>query len=261
MRSVSLNLEKHVKSGLLHFFTGRPNLHGLEMHLTLMHKHIVDLKPAMVIVDPVSNFATAGEERDVHSMLVRLVDFMKMKTITSIFTNLTSGDAAKESTDMGISSIMDTWILVRDIELGGERNRGMYVLKSRGMQHSNQIREFVLSSKGIALLDVYSGAEGVLTGSARMSQEARERANRMVRDHETMRKQQELDRKKVALDAQIAALQAQFEAEHNRAMREIDIEQLQERVLNEDRVAMMLSRKADSTEASTKATRKRGSKP
>src|SRR4029078_1810485 len=131
----------------------RPSLHGLETHLGLMHKHVTELEPSAVIVDPISNFTSAAEERDVHAMLIRLVDFLKTRQITTFFTNLTGGNMAREVTDMGISSIMDTLLLVRDIELGGERNRGLYVLKSRGMPHSNQIREFVISPKGIVLLD------------------------------------------------------------------------------------------------------------
>jgi circadian clock protein KaiC len=245
MRSVGLDLEPHIKRGQLHFFSARPSLHGLEMHLAMMHKRVKELNPAAVVIDPVSNFASAGEERDVHSMLIRLVDFLKMHGITTFLTNLTSGNMAQEMTDTGISSVMDTWILLRDIELGGERNRGIYVLKSRGTAHSNQIREFVITSHGLDLLDVYTGAEGVLTGSARLIQEQKERCAKVLRDQEAQRKQAELDRKRAALDAQIAALQAAYEAEHAQAMREISIDQLRENELDADRKATGHSRKAD----------------
>jgi circadian clock protein KaiC len=251
MKSIGLDLGKHVKSGLLHIYAARPSLYGLEMHLAVIHKRVTDLKPSAVIIDPVSNFATAGEERDVHSMLIRLVDYLKTHQITTFFTNLTGGNMVKESTDMGISSIMDTWILVRDIELGGERNRGLYVLKSRGMPHSNQIREFVITPKGIDLLDVYTGAEGVLTGSARLAQEAKERADKLIREQETRRKQIELDRKRAALEAQIAALQAQFDAEQERVLRDLSIDELREKTLSQDQEAMGRSRKADAGAAST----------
>jgi circadian clock protein KaiC len=245
MRSVGVDLGPHVKKGLLHFFNARPSLHGLEMHLALMHKRVEELKPATVIVDPISNFSSAADERDVHAMLIRLVDFLKMQNITTFFTNLTSGNMAREVTDMGISSVMDTWILLRDIELGGERNRGLYVLKSRGMAHSNQIREFVITPRGVDLLDVYTGAEGVLTGSARLAQEARERAERAVREQEVQRKELELTRKKELLDAQIMALQTQFEAERDRVMRDIDGDRLREQTLADERDAMGRSRRAD----------------
>jgi circadian clock protein KaiC len=247
MRTVGLDLEPCVKKGLLHFFAARPSLHGLEMHLAVMHKHVRELKPRAVVIDPISNFATAGEERDVHAMLIRLVDFLKMEGITTFFTNLTSGNMAREVTDMGISSVMDSWILVRDIELGGERNRGIYVLKSRGMAHSNQIREFVITKHGLDLIDVYTGAEGVLTGSARLAQEAKERADKMVRDQEMQRRQDELDRKRAALDAKVAAIRAEYEAERERVMREISIDRLREDALAIDREAMSRSRKSDAT--------------
>jgi circadian clock protein KaiC len=245
MRTVGLDLAPHVKRGLLHFFSARPSLHGTEMHLAVMHKRVNELKPAAVVVDPVSNLATAADERDVHAMLIRLVDFLKSQQITCFFTNLTGGDMAKESTDMGISSIVDTWLLVRDIESGGERNRGLYVLKSRGMAHSNQIREFSITPQGIQLLDVYVGPAGVLTGSARLAQEATERAEQVMREQETERKRLDLERKRAVLDAQVAALQAEFEAERERAARELSIDERRQTMVADDRASMGRSRKAD----------------
>lgn len=260
MRSVGLDLEPCVKRGLLHFFSARPSLHGLEMHLAVMHKRVNELKPAAVIVDPVSTFASAGEERDVHAMLIRLIDFLKVLGVTTFFTNLTGGNMAKEMTDMGISSVMDTWILLRDIELGGERNRGIYVLKSRGTAHSNQIREFLITSRGVDLLDVYTGTEGVLTGSARLIQEQKERAAKRLRDQETQRKQDELDRKRAALDAQIAAMQAAYEAEHAQVRREISMDHARESALMADREATSRSRKAEAEEAAAARSGNRGSR-
>jgi len=251
MGTISLDLSGYIKSGQLKFFTARPSLHGLEMHLALMHKRIEEFKPATVVVDPISNFASTAEERDVHMMLIRLVDYLKNKQITSVFTNLTSGAQAKEITDMGISSVMDTWLLLRDIEINGERNRGLYVLKGRGIQHSNQIREFVITPKGLDLRDVYVGAEGVLTGTARLAQEARERGALVVREQETRRKQIELDRKQDALNAKIAAMQAEFEAERERVLRDIQIDQTREKVLDEDRQAMGKKRGEDKSSRSS----------
>ena len=154
---------------------------------------------------------------------------------------------SREMTDMGISSVMDTWILLRDIEFGGERNRGIYVLKSRGSAHSNQIREFVISSKGIELLDVYTGPEGVLTGSARLAQEAREKAGQLQREIESGRKQADLDRKRQALDAQIKAMQLKFEDVQQQLMRDIEIDRATEQRLDDDRAAMNLSRRGDAS--------------
>ena len=160
---------------MLRFEAWRPTQSGLEMHLLRIHKLIEEFEPEVVIIDPVSNLMM-GNVHEVNSMLMRLMDFLKTRQITALFTSLTEGSQKEfEQTEVGISSLIDTWILVRDIELNGERNRCIYVLKSRGMAHSNQVREFVMSRKGIRLLPVYIGAGIVLTGSARLNQEAREK--------------------------------------------------------------------------------------
>ena len=143
---------------------------------------------------------------------MRLIDFLKQKQITSLFTDLTHSSGALEQTQMGISSLMDTWLLLRDIELGGERNRGLYILKSRGMAHSNQIREFVITDKGIDLVDVYLGPGGVLTGSARVAQEAQEKVEEVARLQETARRKQELERKRRSLAMQIDSLNTELTA-------------------------------------------------
>jgi circadian clock protein KaiC len=182
------------------------------MHLAVIHKMVNDFDPQVVIIDPVSNFSSAGSGSDAEAMVLRLIDFLKSRQITAMFVNLTAGGDAWEHTDVGVSSLIDTWILLRDIELAGERNRGLYVLKSRGMKHSNQIREFLLTSDGIQLQDVYIGSEGVLTGSMRAAQEDREKAAALARGQEIERKQRDLARKRAALEAQIAALRVEFEA-------------------------------------------------
>jgi circadian clock protein KaiC len=202
MRSIGVDIEPQVKKGLMRIHASRPTLFGLEMHLVQIHKMISEFKPAVVIVDPISNLIDAGTEQEAQAMLLRLVDFLKSKRITALFTHLTHGGDHTEATDVGISSLMDSWLLVRDIELGGERNRGLYVLKSRGMKHSNQIREFVITPEGIELLDVYVGPEGVLTGSMRAAQEARERAAAQALQDEIAAKQRELERLRATLEAQ-----------------------------------------------------------
>jgi len=177
--------------------------------------------------------------------LLRLVDFLKARQTTAFMTNLTAGGDAWERTDVGISSIIDTWLLLRDIELGGERNRGIYVLKSRGMKHSNQIREFLLTSEGVQLEDVYVGPEGVLTGSMRAAQEARERAESLIRGQEIEQKQRELDRRRTVLEAQIASLRAEFEATEGEAARIAAQEKASDALIREDRNAAALRRGAD----------------
>jgi circadian clock protein KaiC len=151
MRSIGVDLEPFVKKGLLRIHSSRPTLHGLEMHLVQIHKMVSEFAPAAVIIDPASNFIDSSSAIEARAMLMRLIDFLKSKQITALLTHLTSGGRAAEATDIGVSSIIDTWLLVRDFETGDERTRGLYVLKSRGMPHSKQIREFLITSRGVQL--------------------------------------------------------------------------------------------------------------
>jgi len=210
MRSIGINLEKHLRKGILKFDAWRPTQSGLEMHLLRIHKLVEEFEPEVVVVDPVSNLMM-GNLHEVHSMLMRLIDFLKTKQITAMFTSLTQGSQKDfEQTDVGISSLIDTWILVRDVELSGERNRCIYVLKSRGMDHSNQVREFVISRKGIRLLPVYIGDGSVLTGSARLTQEAREKADALVERQTAEEQARARDRRRKAVEAQIASLRLEL---------------------------------------------------
>ncbi len=213
MRSIGLDLQPWIDEGLLVIHATRPMHHGLEMHLATMQRMVKQLKPTAVIVDPVSNLEAVGSRFDINSMLIRLVDYLKANGITGFFVSLTAGGSSLERTEIGMSSVMDTWLLLRDIELNGERNRGLYVLKSRGMHHSNQIREFLISDAGIDLCDVYLGPEGVLTGSARVAQEAQERSQQSQAAQEAKVKANASERRKRAIHAQIALLQADLEAE------------------------------------------------
>jgi circadian clock protein KaiC len=215
------------------------------MHLTMMHKAINTFKPQVVIVDPLNSFISGGNETEVKAMLMRLVDFLKMNQITGLFTNLTSGGSALEQTDIAISSLIDTWLLLRDIELGGERNRGLYILKSRGMAHSNQIREFLLTDHGVELRDVYIGPSGVLTGSARLAQEAQEQAAQAMHEHEVEQRKLDLEGRRRVIEAQIAAMRAEFDAQDVEKLNIIGQEQAREAHLTQERVNMALSRKAD----------------
>jgi circadian clock protein KaiC len=186
-------------------------------------------------------------------MLVRLIDFLKGRQITVLFTSLTAGDSAVEQTEVGISSLIDTWILLRDLESNGERNRGLYVIKSRGMAHSNQVREFLLSDHGVRLLPAYLGAEGVLTGSARLSQEARERASAAEREWQTEQKRLEIESRRHAMETQIAALRAAFAAEKTQIERSIEKDAQIETRVAQDRADMAESRLSKATETESKA--------
>jgi circadian clock protein KaiC len=245
MRSIGLDLQSWIKKGLLRFVATRPTFAGLERHLVDMHRQVEDFQPALVIVDPISNFPSAGTMTEAGQMVIRLVDFLKAAQTTAVFTNLATGGQRVESTAVGISSLVDTWILLRDIEVGGERNRGLYVLKSRGMAHSNQIREFLLTEHGIELLDAYAGPEGVLTGSMRLIQEARDQAAAVAHQQEIARRQHELERKRQMLEAQVTALRTQFEAEREELQQLIDQEQAAVERGEEERAKMARSRKAD----------------
>lgn len=245
MRSIGIDLEQWVEKGLLKIHASRATLYGLEMHLVTMHKLINEFKPSVIIVDPVSNLVTIGNEEEVKSMLTRLIDMLKTEQITAILTYLSKGGEALESTEMGISSIIDTWILMRDIEIGGERNRGIYVLKSRGTAHSNQIREFRLTGKGIDIIDAYTGPAGVLTGTARAVQEAKERTEEALRKEEIERKERELERQRKAMEAQIAAIRADFEAREDELKKLTRQERLHEKAQVEAHAEMGRLRKAD----------------
>jgi circadian clock protein KaiC len=245
MRSIGIELEPYAKKGLLRMHASRPTLHGLEMHLVQVHKMVSDFDPSVVIIDPISNFVAGGTAHDTQAMLLRLIDFLKGRQITAFFTHLTAGGKAWESTDVGVSSLIDTWLLLRDIELAGERNRGLYVLKSRGMKHSNQIREFLITSEGIRLEDVYIGPEGVLTGSMRAAQEDREKAAALARAQENERKQRDLARRRAALDAQIAALRAEFQAVEDEAKIVVEENRASEQQVEASRSAAAIRRGAD----------------
>ena len=245
MSSIGIHLETYVKKGLLHFLATRPTLHGLEHHLVTTIKLINKIKPQVVIVDPIDAFAIGVNQTEVKTMLLRLVDFLKMKQITAFFASLSASGENLELTDISISSLIDTWLLLRDIEIDGERNRVLYVLKSRGMAHSNQIREFRLTDKGIELLDVYIGQEGVLTGSARLSQEAKDQAEQVISQQEIKRKQFGLERKRTAMEAQIAELRAEFDAEESESLKIISMEKMRAERFKQDQGKMAKSRKAD----------------
>ncbi|MGM0531588.1 MAG: circadian clock protein KaiC, partial [Bacteroidota bacterium] len=245
MLSIGIKLEPWVKKGLLQFHATRPTLYGLEMHLAVTHKIVRAFKPDIVIMDPINTFVASEKEFEVKTMVMRIVDYLKSKQITALFTSLTSGNSTLEDSDVGISSLIDTWLLLRDIELSGERNRGLYVLKSRGMANSNQIREFILTNHGVKLREAYVGSSGGLTGSARIAQEALENAEVLTHKNEIERKKREIERKRKVLESKIAALHADFDLEESEAVKLIKSEQDMIKKLEKDKMEIAVSRKAD----------------
>ena len=212
MKSINVDLQQHVDKGLLQFFASRPTLYGLEMHLVAMYKAIKRFKPEAVVLDPITNLITVGSVSEVKAMLIRLIDFLQEEQITVMFTALTLNAILSDQTDEGVSSLVDAWLLVRDIEDNGERNRGMYIMKSRGMKHSNQVREFIITDKGLDLVEVYLGPDGILTGSAREAQVLQEQTGEALRDYAVTRKDREILRKRKVLEAKISSLQTEFES-------------------------------------------------
>ena len=247
MRSIGIDLEPAVQRGLLRFHAERPTMFGLEMHLVTIHKLVNQFKPQVVIIDPVTNFVPLGTESEIKSMLVRLIDFFKTKQITVLFTSLTIGSSSVEATDVGVSSLMDTWLLLRDLEIGAERNRVLHLMKSRGMAHSNQVREFLLTNQGVELRDVYLGPSGaLLTGSARVALEAQEKAQGVVRAQQTEGRQRELERKREAMEARIVLQRAEYEVEKAEILKAIEQDKALAGALASDRVQMGEQRQADS---------------
>jgi circadian clock protein KaiC len=235
MTSIGMDLQAHVNNGYLKFYSSRPTLHGLEMHLVEIHKHIMEFDPNVIILDPITNLVTIGSVSEVKAMLIRLIDYLQHKQISVLFTALTYNNITTEQTDEGVSSLVDAWITVRDLESNGERNRGLYIMKSRGMKHSNQVREFIITNQGLELVDVYLGEEGVLIGSARIARELDEATGNELKSYAGTRRDREIQRKRTVLEAKIASLNEEFESvkdELNRAHQE---EELRKEILEKNR--------------------------
>lgn len=235
MGSIGIDLKGPAEAGLLHFKSSRASSFGMEIHLSLMVKAVDEINPTVVIIDPISNLNSVGDNREVKETLTRLIDYMKMKHITAFFTDLNSNEDTLEKTQSAISSLMDTWILLRDIELNGERNRGMYVLKSRGMAHSNQIREFLISSDGLRLVDAYIGPGGVLTGTSRINQDALERAENALQQQKLERLRRDLERRKKTMESRIQEIRDTFEGEKEEMEHALAESELRENALLKNR--------------------------
>jgi circadian clock protein KaiC len=211
MKSIGINLEPYIKSGLMEIVSARPNIYGLEMHLVSMYKKIAQMKPRMVIIDPVTNLISIGSMSELKSVLIRLIDLLQNDGITAVFTSLIYNNDINTQTDEGLASLVDAWIQVRDIETNGERNRGIYIMKARGMGHSNKVREFEITKDGIQLIDVYAGPEGVLVGSARLEHEINSYAGVEMRKYAISRKEKEIEQNRISLERKISALNDEFE--------------------------------------------------
>ncbi|MGY2132542.1 circadian clock protein KaiC [Hymenobacter sp. HD11105] len=257
MRSVNVDLVPWVEQGLLHIEASRPTLNGLERHLVIIHKLVREFKPDAVIIDPISNLINVGNMNEVSSMLTRLIDFLKVNDITALFTALISGRSNQvEATEEGVSSLVDTWISVRDLEGVGERNRGLSILKSRGMSHSNKVREFIVTDKGIQILDVVIGPQGIVTGASRLTQQLQEQAQALAAQQELERKDRELERRRRVLEATIANLRTEFESVEEELRRINNEEETRQQIFTKGRTVtnseMSVQKKSEKDDQPTK---------
>lgn len=244
MKSLGIDLGRWIKSDKLRFIATRPTFYSLEMHLAVMLREVTRFNPSLVVLDPISSFLESGDRMEVQSMLLRVIDFLKSRGVTAVFTHLMHGQDEKVQTDAGLSSLMDAWILLLNREVNGEFNRELYLLKARGLSHSNQVREFIMSDKGIKLVPPYLGESGALTGSARKNEEAKSRRAQMQRKADMSRAQQQIEQKRRRAKAQMEALQAELDADEIelKGMTQTEDEYL--RQAENDRIEMESSRKS-----------------
>ena len=260
MHSIGLRLEPLVKRGLLRFHSARPSLYGLEMHLATMFKEIASFKPHVVIIDPITSLMDCGTDSENKGMVTRLIDYLKASQVTSLFTSLTQSGHALQSSEAAMSSLMDAWVLLQDFEGNGERNRVLYVLKARGMKHSNQIREFLISDRGIDVVDAYIGPSGVLTGSARVAQGDLEKAAVLAGQQEAAQLKREVERKRVAIERQISGLRADYEIEAEELRRIAEQVGTSTLMLTSERTASGILRQADAKVSASARSNSRNGK-
>jgi circadian clock protein KaiC len=238
MQSIGLYLQPHLNSGMLKIEAVRPTTYGLEMHLVAIHKMVEKFKPKVVVLDPITNLVAVGSMLEVKSILIRLIDFLQAEGITVMFTALVYNNDSVMQTDEGVSSLVDAWILVRDIEANGERNRGIYIMKSRGMRHSNQVREFVITDKGIDMMDVYLSSDGVLIGSAREAQQLNEITGEELRSYAVSQKDREISRRRRALEGKIASMKDEFESVQEELNKAYIEEDLKKSIMEKNRIQL-----------------------
>ena len=242
LTSINLDLQKHVKSGLLKFYASRPTIYGLEMHLVVFYKLITEFKPKVVILDPITNLVTVGDQSQVKSILIRLIDFLQKEQITVMFTALTFPHFMQSSAEEDVASLVDTWLSVQDIEFNGERNRALYIMKSRGMKNSNQVREFLITDNGIEIVEVTLGPNGVLVGSAREAFNLEKNTGEVLRKNAFDRKNRQIESRKTILDAKVAKLKSEFELVKEELDRIYVEEELRNEVAEKNRKQLMKMR-------------------
>jgi circadian clock protein KaiC len=255
MGSIGIDLDKWVKKGLLKIESTRPSQYGLEMHLIIIQKKIAAFDPKAVIFDPLSSFTDEPNITKIKRMLLKLVDYLKSRSITAMLSSLSHFGTPEEGSTIAISSLIDSWIFLRDLEANGERNRGMFILKSRGMSHSKQVREFVITDHGVDLCDIYVGSGTVLMGGARLNMQAQEKASAVKLQQQIELRRFDLENKRQVLDSKIAAMRAEFAAQEAGSLKMIADEKMREEQIDSDRNAMQRKRNDDEKITSLKAKR------
>ena len=243
MRSVGMDLRRWMDQGLLRHIAARPTFYSLEMHLAVMLREVARFDPSLVILDPISAFTESGDQTEVQSMLLRMVDYLKNRGVTAVFTHLMHGQDGTTATDVGMSSLMDAWILLLNREIGGEFNRELYLIKARGTEHSNQVREFQIGNDGIKLIPPYLGSSGALTGSARKQEEARSRREELQRQADVLRVHRQIEQRRRRTEAQIEALQAELDSDEMELRAAAQAEEELLRQIRSDIEEMKASRK------------------
>jgi circadian clock protein KaiC len=249
MRSIGIDLGACASKGLLRVHAGRPTVAGLETHILTIHRMSDEFRPKVVVIDPISNLIEVGHPADVKAMLSRLIVYFKLQGITTLLTSLVPKGVNEDTSGVGVSSLMDTWLQLEDIEMLGEHNRGLFVLKSRGMAHSNQIREFLLTDRGIDLLDVPVSSGELLMGSARVAMEREwmeeERQGRVEID----RKKRLFELKRREMAAKVASIETGFLAEAEEFKEYLRTETNRQVAAGKTRSALGRARKADPVRA------------
>ncbi len=243
MRSIGVDLESWIAKGLLALHAERPTAFGFETHLARVHALVEEVRPDVVVVDPISAFA--GPEDEITSLLARLVDFLKDRGVTALLTSLARDTDQMELSGLGISSVIDTWITLRAVVENGERNRLLELIKSRGMAHSNQVREFLMSDAGLDLQDVYTGLEGIAVGSARVAREGERRLRQLEAEQKLERQHRALTQRRAVIEAQVAMLNAELEFETGEVAQTSSALTAQADDLEASRAAIGRSRAAD----------------
>jgi circadian clock protein KaiC len=212
MCSIGIDFQPWIKEDILRFRSSRATMYGLEMNLATMAREIKAFQPKVVVLDPITNLLSAGSFDEVQAMVSRMIDFLKEKAITGLFTTLTGSEFQKSPGEVGVSSLMDTWLVLRNLEMNGERTRLLNIWKSRGMAHDSKVREFLLTDRGVELVDVYAGPSGILTGTARVAQQEKNDVDQVRRKYDLDKQGRQAKQRRVVLEAQIAALHAEIEA-------------------------------------------------